>query len=154
MKAVFAAAFLAGTGYLAAINAEKLIAQYQEAFPADPQRREALDLCATDPRFNRLDPADRQGCRSVPFAEAPTSWVGLAPVMTPRYDFNPSHLPRDDIRRQQANEAFTAMAPPVTPPPLPAASAKNDKPVYAGTRSAKRKRQDWAIPAAAVPVQR
>lgn len=116
MREMLFPAILAAVGYVGLGNTDKMVDLYRAAYPNDPQKAQALERCATlYPNFNRLDSADRATCfadgyRSRP-APAVATAMGRGPA--PAYEFSPSHLPGNDIRRQQANEAY------VTPPSLP-----------------------------------
>jgi hypothetical protein len=113
MKGILFPALLAAAGYLGVTQTDKIVDLYRAAYPNDPQKSLALERCATrNPNFNRLDSADRAYCYSDGYEVRPAA-VGLGRGLSPSYDFNPSHLPKDDVRRQQANDTYTA--PPVPP---------------------------------------
>jgi hypothetical protein len=122
MRGILFPAILAAAGYLGVTHTDKVVDLYRAAYPSDPQKSQALERCAAlNPNFNRLDSADRAYCYSDGYGTRPTTTV-LGPAPSPSYDFSPSHLPKDDIRRQQANDAYAA------PPALPAPAT----PVMAG----------------------
>lgn len=89
---------------IAFTNRDKIIDQYNAAYPSDPAKAAALQECIShDKSFNRLDGDDRQACyrqyvRAIP--------VAVAPTPNPYYAFNPSNLPGNDIRREQANDGY------------------------------------------------
>jgi len=97
-------------------NRDKILDVYHSAYPTDPAKTAALERCAArDPAFNRLDPDDRERC-----------YRGVGEPEPIAFDagYNPSHLPGNDIRRQQSNERplapvalQTALARPVVPVP-------------------------------------
>jgi hypothetical protein len=83
---------------------DAIIDQYRAAYPADPTKREALEQCARiDPNFNRLDTSDRANCYG---AIVPRTAAGVIPGSSVSYAHNPSHLPPNDIRRQEVNAAY------------------------------------------------
>jgi hypothetical protein len=108
-------------GYLAFEHRGEMIDLYRAAYPADPVKRAVLDGCADKiPNFNRLDSIDRQTCYSGYIGRAP---VALAASPSPRYELNPSHLPGNDVRRQEANDGFHLMSPAVAAPAAPKPAA-------------------------------
>jgi hypothetical protein len=116
--------------YLGFENSDKFIDIYRSAYPADPVKRTAIEECALHREFNRLDPEDRQRCYD---RMLPTATVAAIPVASPYYPYNPSHLPGNDVRRQEANAGFQLVQPasaeplavhpaaPPAPQPQPAA---------------------------------
>lgn len=101
----------------------EIMDQYRAAYPSDPAKREALEQCAhIDRNFNRLDMIDRDKCYTAFLAQAPMAAVppAMPPVPSPFYAQNPSHLPGNDIRRQEANDRYrlarTAGAASIVPP--------------------------------------
>jgi hypothetical protein len=97
-------------------NRDKIMDQYNAAYPADPEKAAAIEECITqNPNFNRLDPDDRKHCYR---NSVETQTVALAPsaaAPSPAYQFSPSHLPGNDIRRQEANAEFHFAAPVAAP---------------------------------------
>ena len=92
-------------------NRDKIIDQYNAAYPADPAKAAALQECISHNKsFNRLDGDDRQACYRQYIPAMP---VAVAPTPSPSYAFNPSNLPGNDIRREQANDGYR---PPVISP--------------------------------------
>jgi hypothetical protein len=94
---------------------DKMLDLYRAAYPVDPAKAEALDYCSKIPNFNRLDSGDRAACYAKTYGkvEAPV----LAPTPQPYYAYSPSHLPGDDIRREEANSAYLRG---IQPAPVPA----------------------------------
>jgi hypothetical protein len=79
---------------------------YRLAYPGDLAKHEALDRCARiDPNFNRLDAGDRDNCYATIVSRVA---VGTGPEANIYYEQNPSHLPANDVRRQEANNAYGA----------------------------------------------
>src|SRR5262249_40185587 len=89
--------------YLGYEDRDKILDLYRAAYPGDPAKREALDQCAMAANFNRLDSADRQACYAGTWGQRR---LAIAPTPAPRYDFSPSHLPGNDVRRQAANDQY------------------------------------------------
>jgi hypothetical protein len=118
VRTVLFPAIVAAIGYLGVTHTDKVVDLYRAAYPSDPQKSLALDRCAErNPNFNRLDSADRAYCYSEGYGARP-AMVTLGPVPSPSYDFNLSHLPQNDIRRQQANDSYTGA--PTAPPSVSA----------------------------------
>jgi hypothetical protein len=91
-------------GFIAFENRDKIIDQYNAAYPSDPAKAAALQDCIShDKSFNRLDGDDRQACYRSHIAPAP---IAVAPSPIPQYSYSPSGLPGNDIRRQQANDRY------------------------------------------------
>jgi hypothetical protein len=85
-------------------NRDRIADQYYAAYPASSAKEAAIQHClATNPDFNRMDADDRQQCYRENLGSAP---VAAAPTPSPYYAYNPSHLAANDIRRQQANDAY------------------------------------------------
>jgi hypothetical protein len=93
---------------------------YQELYPSDPAKRQALDTCFTeDPQFDRIKAAARAACyRAMLPALAPgessasmqrASAVG-APAVPNFVDLwhgaGQGHLPQNDVRFEQQNETY------------------------------------------------
>jgi len=108
---------------LAYVHRDKIIDQYNAAYPSDPAKAAAMQECiAHDKNFNRLDGDDRQACyrkylapTAVSVAPAP---VATAPASAPYYPYSPSHLPGNDIRRQEANDGYHPLIPSAQAEPL------------------------------------
>ena len=97
---------LVSIAYVGFEHRDAAIDLYRAAYPADPAKREALEQCARiDSNFNRLDTTDRDNCYA---ATAPKVAIGTVPGTSVYYADNPSHLPANDIRRQEANNAYGA----------------------------------------------
>jgi hypothetical protein len=105
---------LISVAYMGFEHKGDIIDLYRAAYPDDPAKREALDQCSRGvPNFNRLDSADRESC----YASIPGRVAASGP-------YNPSHLPGNDVRRQEANDGYrfargaaASMVPtPVAPP--------------------------------------
>jgi hypothetical protein len=108
-------------GFLVFEQHDKMMDLYRAAYPSDPVKAAALDTCAGNTNFNRLDSGDRAACYSGTYGrpEAPA----LIPTPQPTYAYSPSHLPGNDIRRQEADSAYRQgmQQNPAPPPVHPAA---------------------------------
>ena len=80
---------------------------YQEIYPSDPAKREALEDCiAVQPGFNRLDSAARLACyRSADLKRARPPVIGGNFVDRWRAA-GQGHLPQDDIRAEQQTARY------------------------------------------------
>lgn len=88
-------------------NRDKIADQYNAAYPTNPTKEAAIQHClATNPNFNRMDGDDRKQCYRENLGSTPVAITVAAPTPSPYYAFNPSHLAANDIRRQQANDAY------------------------------------------------
>jgi hypothetical protein len=89
-------------------NRDKIADQYNAAYPANPAKEAAIQHClAANPSFNRLDADDRKQCYRENLGSTPDAVaVAAAPTPSAYYAYNPSHLAANDIRRQQANDAY------------------------------------------------
>ncbi|HWD57346.1 MAG TPA: hypothetical protein VG308_03645 [Stellaceae bacterium] len=110
---------VAGAGGFVAMNPGVVKAFYEDLYPPDPARRQALDLCfMEDHKFNRLDAAARDDCYRrmlLPLGE-------VAPTPRDQPNVNLVDLeraasqgtqPRNDIRRLEDNEKnHSAVHPP------------------------------------------
>ena len=89
-------------------NRDRIADQYNAAYPTNPTKDAALRHCiAANPQFNRMDADDRERC----YRENMGSTLAALPVASartpsPYYAYNPSHLAANDVRRQQANDAY------------------------------------------------
>jgi hypothetical protein len=102
-------ALLAAIAYIGFEHSGAVIDLYHAAYPDDPLKREALDQCSgAIKNFSRLNEADRENCYTI-FSNR------VAAIAD-----NPSHLPVNDVRRQEAFDgyqaaqgaAFVSMVPP------------------------------------------
>ena len=114
-------------------NRDKIMDQYNAAYPCDPVKQAALQDCtARHPNFNRLDADDRHACYTGTWGKiAP---LALAPVASPYYAYSPSHLAGNDIRRQESNATYRFAVEQSTPAPAVAsvhAVAAPQRPVAA-----------------------
>jgi hypothetical protein len=100
------------------VHRDKIIDQYTAAYPSDPAKQAAMQQCIEhDKNFNRLDADDRQACyrqyiAPTAIAAAP---VAAGPSPAPYYPYSPSHLPGNDIRRQEANDGYHPLIRPLRP---------------------------------------
>jgi hypothetical protein len=103
-------ALLAALAYIGFEYVGGVIDVYRAAYPNDPVKREALDQCARGiSGFSRLNEAARENCYAV-FANR---------MDASARDYSPSHLPVNDVRRQQAFDGYQAVqrAVSIVPPP-------------------------------------
>jgi hypothetical protein len=108
---------------------DKMVDLYHAAYPVDPAKAVALDDCAKNPNFNRLDSGDRAVCYAKVFGKNEPAYdradaLPLVPTPQPTYPYNPSHLPGNDVRREEANTAYLRniqqpAAPETVPVPTP-----------------------------------
>jgi hypothetical protein len=109
---VFSVAFVAFE------NRDKIMDQYNAAYPSDPAKEVALQECISrDKYFNRLDGDDRQACYRKYMPPTP---ISVTPSPSPSYAYSPSSLPGSDIRRQEANDSYR--------PPVVIPSAQDEQP--------------------------
>ncbi|HWB51594.1 MAG TPA: hypothetical protein VG651_20970 [Stellaceae bacterium] len=116
---------------LAYVHRDKIIDQYNAAYPSDPAKAAAIDACiAHNKNFNRLDSDDRQACYR---KYIPAAAIVLPPSPSPYYSYSPSHLPGNDIRRQEANDGYHPLTviPSAQAAPLPPAAATTPPPAPA-----------------------
>src|SRR5215469_4718969 len=77
-----------GAGVFAAMNPGVVKAFYEDIYPSDPAKRQALELCfMQDHKFNRLDSGERDRCyRQMlhPVSEHAAFAVAPAPAEQPR----------------------------------------------------------------------
>lgn len=102
---------IAGAGGFAATNPGAVKAFYQDIYPSDPAKRQALDLCFTENhKFNRLDAGEREACYRrmlMPLGEV-TATSGEEPhvnLIDLRRAAGEGNLPKNDIRRLEQNQA-------------------------------------------------
>ncbi len=104
---------VAGAGALAIINPGAVKAFYEDLYPGDPAKRQALELCfMQDHKFNRLDSGEREACYHrmlQPLGELPAAAAGTperpqANIVDLERAAGQGSLPRNDIRRLEQNE--------------------------------------------------
>ena len=99
-------------GAYVAVHPRVVIAFYEDAYPSNPARREALDMCIRrDPLFNRADAAARDACYRRELAG--TGYAPAAAAPPPDRSFidlyqaaGHSHQPATDIRVLQQNQRY------------------------------------------------
>jgi hypothetical protein len=99
-------------GYLGLQHRAEITDLYRAAYPDDPAERAALDECSRGiSNFNRLAATDRNACYANLSGRLAVSAV----------PYNPSHLPVNDIRRQEVFDGYRsaqgAAAVSMVPPP-------------------------------------
>ncbi|HVH78499.1 MAG TPA: hypothetical protein VM782_03860, partial [Stellaceae bacterium] len=96
-------------GCIAFVNRDKVIDQYNAAYPSDPAKAAAMEQCISENKyFNRLDGDDRARCYHRYLDPAPVP-MAVAPSPSPYYSYSPSHLPGNDVRRQEANDSYRSL---------------------------------------------
>jgi hypothetical protein len=106
-RLILTAAIVGGGGF-AAMNPGAVKAFYEDIYPSDPAKREALELCfVRDHKFNRLDSDQRDACyrtmlasRGEVAAQSPDAQSAPNFVDLQRAAGRGS-LPRNDIRRTE-----------------------------------------------------
>ncbi|GEM_PF-1994241 len=94
----------------------RVFALYEELYPADPARRQALEMCfMRDHKFNRLDTAERDACYKLQLAPPPPVAIpaGLAPPPSAGANFvdlwraaGQGRLPANDVRAHERNDRY------------------------------------------------
>jgi hypothetical protein len=117
LKRLLIVAAVVSAGGVAAVHPEVIKNFYEDVYPSDAAKRQALDLCfMQDHKFNRLESAEREACYRhalfVPPAEAAATAAGEAPAAV-KYEPNAidlrraageGALPRNDARRREQTE--------------------------------------------------
>jgi hypothetical protein len=103
---------VAGAGAFAVMNPGVVKAFYEDIYPSDPAKRQALELCfMQDHKFNRIEADEREACYrrmlqplgAISSAGAPPEPVNANPVDLQRAA-SQGNMPRNDIRRIEQNE--------------------------------------------------
>ena len=105
------AAIVVAAGGFVAMNPGVVKAFYEDLYPSDLAKRQALDMCFMDDhKFNRLDAGERDLCYKrmlLPLGE-----VSSAPGEQPNVNLidlqraaAQGNLPRNDIRRLEQNQS-------------------------------------------------
>lgn len=112
LKLAAVAVVVVSAGGLAATHPQAVTTYYQEIYPGDPAKRQALDVCfMQDHTFNRLDPGQREACyrHILNSAEATSAGTAAQPVLNP-IDLERAaaqgSLPRNDVRRLELQETL------------------------------------------------
>jgi len=99
---------IVGGGGFAAINPGVVRAFYEDIYPSDPAKREALELCfVRDHKFNRLDSDQRDACYRtmlVSRGEIPAQSPGVPPAVNSvdlQHAAGMGSMPRNDVRRAE-----------------------------------------------------
>jgi hypothetical protein len=106
---LFAAVIVAG-GSVSPEFAGAIRGLYLDAYPSDPAKRQALELCfLQDHRFNRLDADEREACYRHALVPQETAG-GALPVQLPANEIDLQRsaavgsMPRNDIRRHEETQ--------------------------------------------------
>ena len=100
-----------GAGGFAAANPGVVKAFYEDLYPSDPAKRQALELCfMQDHKFNRLEPDERAACYQrmlQPLGDILAAGAAPAQPVANLVDLQRSAgtagTPRNDIRRLEEN---------------------------------------------------
>ena len=108
LRRILSAAILMTVGGVVALHYQEIRGLYEDIYPTDAAKREALDLCFTqDHRFNRLDADARASCyrRAILPAAAAAGFVPAArPTANPvdlQHAAAAGFMPRNDVRRTE-----------------------------------------------------
>jgi len=102
-------AVVVGGGF-AVLNPGVVRAFYQDIYPSDPAKRQALELCfLQDHQFNRLEPSARENCYHrmlQPLGEISTSETQppTANLVDLQRAAGGGQMPRNDIRRLEQDQ--------------------------------------------------
>jgi hypothetical protein len=101
-----------GVGGFAAMNPSVVKGFYEDLYPSDPAKRQALELCfMQDHKFNRLDADQREACYhhllsslgDIPAAGA-AALRPTANLVDLQRSAGAGSVPRNDIRRLEQNQ--------------------------------------------------
>ena len=100
-----------GAAAFAMMNPGVVKAFYEDLYPSDPAKRQALELCfMQDHLFNRVDPGAREACyrRMLPTlagtSAAPAEDIAATNLVDLQRAAGAGNMPRNDIRRLEQNE--------------------------------------------------
>ena len=99
-----------GAAAFAVLHPDAVKAFYEDIYPNDPAKRQALELCFTENhKFNRLDAGERDACyRRTLYAVGDTSTqTPVVPTANPidlRQAAGQGRLQRNDIRRAEQTD--------------------------------------------------
>jgi hypothetical protein len=105
-----ATAVIVAAGGFAALNPGVVRAFYQDIYPSDPAKRQALELCfLRDHMFNRLEASARERCYhqmlqplgEISASETPPPTANLVDLQRAAGE---GRMPRNDARRLEQNE--------------------------------------------------
>jgi hypothetical protein len=114
-RGVVVIAVIAAGGF-AAIHPDAVKAFYEDLYPSDPAKRQALELCfMQDHKFNRLDSDEREACYHHMLLPATISSGAVTPqqaetnLLDLQRAAGQGSMPRNDIRRlEQTHDAVHA----------------------------------------------
>jgi hypothetical protein len=113
MKPLLVATIIGIAAGVAATQTTAVSGFLGEIYPANPARREALNLCLlADPSFNRLNPAARDACYEHAFGEPAPQGTPMAAGSTAnqvdlRRATSLTSAPRNDVRLVQQSTGIT-----------------------------------------------
>ncbi|HWB48732.1 MAG TPA: hypothetical protein VG651_06455 [Stellaceae bacterium] len=97
-----------GAAGVAIVDPGIVKAFYQDIYPSDPAKRQALELCfMQDHKFNRLEASERERCYHrmlQPLGEISSSDPAVANLVDLQRAAGQGSVPRNDIRRLEQNE--------------------------------------------------
>jgi hypothetical protein len=103
-------------GGFAAIHPDAVKAFYENIYPSDPVKQQALDMCfMEDHKFNRLDASERDACyKRTMFTLGEVSPSGAAQPGVNLVDLHRvaggGSMPRNDILRLQEDQAAAQLS--------------------------------------------
>jgi len=119
MKGLWFPIVLAVTAGVAVAHPDAVQELYEQLYPGDPAKREALEQCfMADYKFNRLNPSEREACYKRKLAPPPVAAAFVPPSIPPRpylpqvnqVDLRRSaaqgRMPQNDVRFQQQTERY------------------------------------------------
>jgi hypothetical protein len=110
MKVPLIAAIVAVAAGGTGLQPNSVIEFYNQVYPSDPAKRQALDLCILeDPNFNRLSAVARTSCYRHARGELTLAeslvWTGIAPnQLDLRQAADRGSVPRSDVRISQQTQ--------------------------------------------------
>lgn len=113
-RRIAAALVVVGAGVFVAMNPGVVKAFYEDIYPSDPAKRQALELCfMQDHKFNRLDSGERDRCYRqmlFPVSEHSAS-AGVLAEQKPTVNLidleraaAQGNMPRNDVRRLEQDQ--------------------------------------------------
>ncbi len=117
MKLLLVAGIIGLSIGVAAAKPNAVADLYEQLYPSDHAKRQALELCfLANRQFNRLDPDEREACyrqRLLLPPLAPVMPAALPPASAPNANFvdfwrasGQGRMPLSDVRSQQQNDRY------------------------------------------------
>ena len=100
---------VAFAGGVASVHPEVIANFYEDLYPSDAAKRQALDLCfLQDHKFNRLNADERNLCYRRNLTPAEMASAVRSPLEPNAVDMwraaGEGHMPRNDVRRREQTE--------------------------------------------------